>query len=60
MPLPDALQVFESAVRRINVAYGTVGETVKKKCVLVIANNPGFETIKIKDNNYWNTRCKIG
>ena len=50
LSLPDALEVFEMTMKKIDIAYGKVGASVKRKSERVVVNNPGFETImKIKD-----------
>ena len=37
-------------MKKIDIAYGEVGASVKRKSERVVANNPEFETImKIKD-----------
>ena len=42
LSLPDALEVFEMTMKKIDIAYGKV---MKRKSERVVVNNPGFETI---------------
>lgn len=46
MELVNALQIFQSALRKISVAYGDIGRKVQKKCDHIVANNPDLKTVE--------------